>query len=323
MHTARGQWDVMSKRRPIPTVVADPSTPSPIKSRLQAVIGIRAFAVEALGLPNNASYRSYADVGRPYVVWNVFATPEFSVEPRQWCFPIAGCVAYRGYFNAQKAQDFATRLKRQGLDVSIGGVAAYSTLGHFADPVLNTMMHWNDVQLAAIVFHELTHQVVYVPGDSRFNEAFATVVEEEGVRRWLISEGREAELAAFLLRKHRYLEFSELLTATRDQLRVLYTSGLAADDMRQQKRLAFAELKERYQKLRTSWGEDTGFDSWFARDINNADLVAVATYQDCVPGLEELLRQKAGGDLQRFYTLTRELGRLPMAERHAQVCFRP
>ncbi len=176
---------IVSKRQPIEAVLSDPATPEKIRSRLEYVQAARDFASDELGLPDNDSYRSYADLGRPYVVWNVFAAPEFSVEPRRWCFPIAGCVVYRGYFNQESARNYARRMRRRGDDAAVGGVAAYSTLGHFKDPILNTMMGWSDAQLAATLFHELAHQVVYIPGDSEFNEAFATTVEEAGLDRWL------------------------------------------------------------------------------------------------------------------------------------------
>src|SRR5580704_17942963 len=230
----------MSKREPISRVVANPATPPALRTQLEAVSQIREFAIRDLKLPDNGSYRSYADVGRPYVVWNVFAAPEFSVDPKEWCYPIVGCVAYRGYFVEARAQRFAGELRRQGLDVTVVGVAAYSTLGHFDDPVLSTMMDWNDVELAAIIFHELTHQLLYVPNDSSFNEALATTVEEEGVRRWLRAQGRAADLADRLVQQERYLKVIDLLTATRTELRAIYASGMTPDQMREKKRAAFA-----------------------------------------------------------------------------------
>src|SRR6185295_11481548 len=168
MQAAGGQMEIASKREPIAEVLADSTTPPKLRTRLEYVAAARDFASVELGLPDNASYRSYADVGRPYVVWNVFATAEFSVEPKRWCFPIAGCVVYRGYFSEAGAENYARRLRFRGNDVEVGGVAAYSTLGHFRDPLLNTMMSWSDAQIAATLFHELAHQLVYVPGDSAF-----------------------------------------------------------------------------------------------------------------------------------------------------------
>ena len=211
MQAAGGQMEIASKREPISAVLKDPATPETLRTRLEYVAAARDFASRELGLPDNASYRSYADVGRPYVVWNVFATAEFSVEPRRWCFPISGCVVYRGYFNEARAQRYARRMRGQGADATVGGVAAYSTLGHFEDPVLNTMMGWSDAQLAATLFHELAHQVVYVPGDSEFNEAFATAVEEAGLERWLSVNGKSQELQAWRIQRRRGQEFIQLL----------------------------------------------------------------------------------------------------------------
>jgi len=187
MQAARGQLDVMSKREPIDKLIEAPDTPEELAARLRLVSEARQFAIDELLLPDNDSYRSYADLGRDYVVWNVFAAPEFSLDPKTWCFPIAGCVAYRGYFSEDAARRKADQLAEDGLDVAVGGVPAYSTLGRFDDPVLNTMMHWEDADLVATIFHELAHQVLYVKNDSAFNESFATTVEEIGIERWLTS----------------------------------------------------------------------------------------------------------------------------------------
>jgi predicted aminopeptidase len=272
-----------------------------------------------LGLPDNGSYRSYADVGRPYVVWNVVAAPEFAVDAKQWCYPVVGCVAYRGYFSEQRARRFAGRLRGEGLDVTVGGVAAYSTLGHFNDPVLNTMMNWNDVELAAIIFHELTHQFLYVRNDSSFNEALATTVEEEGVRRWLYAQGREADLADRLLQQEHYAAVINLLSATRAPLRAVYASGAAPGPMRQQKRAAFASLRSSFALLKAGWGGHAPFESWFSDDLNNAHLASIATYFTCVPGFERELKA-AGGDLTAFYARVREIAKLDQQKRDAVVC---
>ena len=194
LQSAHGHLAVMAKREPIAGVIDKPSTSARLRAQLRAVTAIRDFASHDLALPDNGSYRTYADVGRPYVVWNVVAAPEFSVDPKRWCYPVVGCVAYRGYFIEKRARRFARRLRGSGFDVAVGGVAAYSTLGHFDDPILNTMVGWNDIELASIIFHELTHQLLYVPNDASFNEALATTVEEEGVRRWLAQQGRDQDL---------------------------------------------------------------------------------------------------------------------------------
>jgi len=308
----------MSKREAIARVIADESTPPALRVRLEAVTSIRNFASRGLGLPDNGSYRSYADVGRPYVVWNVVAAPEFSVDAREWCFPVVGCVAYRGYFAQAKARSFADELRRQGLDVSVGGVAAYSTLGHFDDPILNTMIGWNDVELAAIVFHELTHQLLYVAGDTSFNEALATTVEEEGVRRWLRVQGRDADLAARERQQEHYLAVIDLLRRTRTQLRALYASDAGPATMRERKRETFDAMRAAYGKLKSGW-TDSPFESLFSGEMNNAHLASIANYYDCVPGFERELAA-AGGDLEAFYRRARYLARLGQEARDAAVC---
>ena len=319
LQSAEGQFTLMSKREPISTVIDAPSTPAKLRAQLKSVTAIRNFASHELGLPDNGSYRKYADIGRPYVVWNVVAAPEFSVEPKRWCFPIVGCVGYRGYFVEVKARKFAAGLHAEGYDVVVGGVAAYSTLGHFDDPILSTMVSWNDVELASIVFHELTHQLLYVRNDASFNEALATTVEEEGVRRWLESQGREKDLSDHLLQQKRYLEVIALMSTTRDKLRELYAAGLPPPLMRERKRETFEGLRESYAALRTQWGGHAPFDAWFAQDINNAHLASIATYFACVPGFERELKA-VGGNLPAFYRRVRELAKLDQARRDLLVC---
>jgi len=319
LQAACGQVRLMLERRPIARVIADPATPPPVARQLIAVAQIRDFATHTLDLPDNGSYRSYADVGREYVVWNVFAAPEFSVEPRQWCYPLVGCVAYRGYFKETAARAFAARLRRDGLDVEVGGVAAYSTLGHFDDPVLSTMLGWNDVELAAIVFHELTHQLLYVPGDTSFNEALATMVEHEGVRRWLIAQHRAADLDAYELEQQRYEDVVALIVSTRSQLATLYASDAPVGVKRERKRAAFAALRAQYAARRAQWGAHAPFEGWFGADLNNADLVSISTYEGCVPGFAREL-ERLHGDLPGFFAAVKRLAALPQAERDAAVC---
>jgi predicted aminopeptidase len=309
----------MSKRKPIARVIADPATSPEVRSQLEAVAQIREFATRRLGLPDNGSYRSYADVGRPYVVWNVVAAPEFSVDPKEWCYPIVGCVAYRGYFVERRARRFADGLRRRGLDVAVDGVAAYSTLGHFDDPILNTMLGWNDVELASIVFHELTHQMIYVPNDADFNEALAVTVEEEGVRRWLLSLGRDRDLERYRAYQERFAKVLALLTRTRDELRALYASGIDRESMRRRKAAIYAALDGSYHDLAQPWGGHAPFDAWFEGDINNANLASIATYYDCVPGFQREL-EAAGGDLGAFYARVRQLAKMDQRQRDALMC---
>jgi predicted aminopeptidase len=322
LQSAQGHLALMSKREPIPRVIDDPSTPAALRAQLKSVTAIRNFASRELGLPDNGSYRKYADIGRPYVVWNVVAAPEFSVDPKQWCFPIVGCVAYRGYFVEKRARRFAAGLHADGFDVVVGGVAAYSTLGHFDDPILSSMVSWNDVALASIIFHELTHQMLYVPNDASFNEALATTVEEEGVRRWLQQQGRDKDLAEHLLQQRRYLEVIALMTETRNQLRTLYASGLPPPLMRERKRETLEVLREAYTALKAQWGGHAAFDAWFAEDVNNAHLASIATYFTCVPGFERELKA-VGGNLPAFYVRVRELAKLDQRQRDALVCATP
>jgi len=319
VESAQGQLSLLSRREPIARVIERPTTAPALRAQLREVTSIRDFASRELGLPDNGSYRSYAEVGRPYVVWNVVAAPEFSVDAKQWCFPIVGCVAYRGYFVERRARAFAAKLRAQGFDVSVGGVAAYSTLGHFDDPILNTMVGWDDVELAAIVFHELTHQLLYVAGDAAFNEALATTVEEEGVRRWLLAQGRAADLTEHELEQAHYLEVIGLLRRGSDELRRLYASEVSPDRMRERKSAEFAALRADYARLKAQWNGRAPFDSWFKGELNNASLASIATYYDCVPGFQREL-EAAGGDLGIFYARVRELAKLDQASRDAAVC---
>lgn len=319
LQAAGGQMAVMSKRQPIARVIADPATEPKVRSQLQSVTAIREFASRELKLPDNGSYRQYADIHRDYVVWNVFAAPEFSLRPKQWCFPIAGCVAYRGYFKQKRALAYAKRLREQGFDVASGGVAAYSTLGHFDDPVLSTMLGWSDVQLASIIFHELTHQLLYVADDSAFNEALATLVEQEGVERWLQAQGRDRDLAAYREQHGRISQVVAMLIQTRTGLSALYAQPLAAHDMRLRKQQEFEALRSRFGAMKSHWNGPVPYEAWFAQPLNNAHLASVATYQVCVPGFARELRE-AGADLPRFYERARALAKLSVAQRQRLVC---
>jgi predicted aminopeptidase len=255
-------------------------------------------------------------------VWNVVAAPEFSVEPRKWCFPIVGCVAYRGYFSELKARAFAAGLRAHGFDVTIGGVPAYSTLGRIADPVLNTMLRYGDTDLAAIMFHELAHQVVYVAGDSVFNESFATVVEQVGLERWLKSRGHDAELASYTQRKQRQQQYVNLFKRYRDQLAAVYASGLAQEAMRARKSEILASLAAEMRQLEADQKAGPAYAGWLAEGLNNAQLASVATYYDCVPGFERML-DEARGKLPDFFTAVRRAAGRPRAERHSQLCAGP
>jgi predicted aminopeptidase len=323
MQAANGELGVLRQRVPIDKVLADPATPPELRAHLEQVRAARAFASRELLLPDNKSYRSYADIGRPYVVWNVVATPEFSMTPLHWCFPIAGCVAYRGYFHEARARAFANELAVQGYDVAVEGVPAYSTLGRFADPVLSSMLPYGDDELAATIFHELAHQLIYVRDDSAFNEAFATTVEEVGLEHWLVHQGQPGRIAEYRADQEHEQALVALFTQSRAELVALYASQRARADMRAAKAAILQRLGVAIQALeRREHLSYPLYEEWIARGLNNAQLASVATYFDCVPGFKRLL-DESGGDLARFYAAVRALAALPRLERHARVCSGP
>ena len=313
---ASGQWQLLRAREPVSKVIADPSRPQLLRDHLAQSQKARTFASEHLHLPDNQSYRLYADIGRPYVVWNVFATSEFSLSPENHCFPVAGCVAYRGYYTQGAARGEAALLKQRGMDVSIGGVEAYSTLGWFNDPIINSMMNWGDERLASLIFHELAHQRFYVKDDTEFNESYANFVEQEGTRQWRAARGlAPASLTSVKQRD----EFIQLILDTRQRLEKLYAQPLSADVMRRAKALEFERLRDHYRQLRDSrWGGDKRYDAWINQPMNNARLLPFGLYDQWVPAFAALFAQ-VGGDWVEFYTAVEKMGRLPMAQRKAAL----
>jgi predicted aminopeptidase len=316
---ARGQLQILNAREPIKRVLADPDTDPELRERLRQVSAAREFAWRELGLPDNKSYTSYADLERDFVVWSVVATAEFSVEPREWCFPFVGCVAYRGYFREKAAERFAARLRERGFDAIVGGVPAYSTLGKFNDPILNTMMAYGDDELASIMFHELSHQLVYIADDTAFNEAFAVTVEQEGLARWLKSRGREADLGKYLRRRERQAESLALVSRYRRELAQLYAAPIPVGEMRERKRTVFARLVAELRALAERHGTESTLAAELDGRPNNARLASIATYYECVPGFQRLLAERQY-DLPRFYDAVREIARLPREERRARLC---
>ena len=313
-----GHMEVMWLAEPIEERLHEAGTPAPLRQKLERVLTMREFASRELALPDNDSYRRYADLGRAFVVWNVFAAPEFSVTPIQSCFPFAGCVTYRGFYSEEAAQRHAAALAREGDDVYVGGVSAYSTLGWFSDPVLSTFIQYPEPEVARILFHELAHQEVYVKGDTVFNESFAATVEEEGLRRWLAREGTAAQREAYADSRRRRSEFAALVMKYRVRLDELYGRPLPAEEKREAKRRLFALMDEEYQGLKASWGGFTGFDRLFARGANNAFLASIASYTELVPAFRALLAQKQD-DLPAFYRAVRELAKLDKPEREARL----
>lgn len=305
--SAAGQVGLLAKRRKIEKVVRDDATPQHLRERLERIVEVRDFASEQLALPDNRSYRYWVELDREYVVWNVVATPELSIAARQWCFPVSGCVTYRGYFSEKGAERFAEKLRRQGDDVRVRGVAAYSTLGWFADPVLSSFAFWRDDLVAGLVFHELTHQRVYVKGDTVFNESLASSVEAEGVRRWLEGNDRQDLLAAWLQGQERRRRFVELVLESRESLAEIYSMDVADEQKRHLKAVEFDELRERYVRLRDSeWSGWSGYDSFFGPDLNNAALASVGAYEELVPAFDRMLAM-ADGDLESFFEAVDEV----------------
>ena len=315
---AWGQARVLAARRPLARVIADPRTAPALRARLELVQELRAFAAGELAMDRVSGFGDYAALGRDYVAWNVVATPEFSLDPLTWCFPVAGCVAYRGYFGRAAAEAEAARLSRAGHDTHVYGVAAYSTLGWFDDPVLDTWIGRSESALAALVFHELAHQLLYVPGDTAFSESFARVVEREGVRRWLARDGDEAALAAWREAQAVDAAFDALLAAARARLEALYVQPLAPAEMRARKAALFAELGADYERASRGWPAGLRFDAWMRAPLNNARLASVASYERWGPALARLLAEQ-DGELAAFYAAARALAALEPAAREARL----
>jgi len=326
----KGQYEIVAHQQRIEKVLADPQTPAPLKAKLQLVQSLRAFAEKDLKLPVDGHYQNYVDVHRPFVVWNVQAAPEFSLEPKAWWYPFVGSLEYRGYFSERGARRYAARLQPRGYDVYVGGVEAYSTLGWFRDPVLNTFISNPESDLAETLFHELGHQRVFASGDTDFNEAFATTVGQEGARRWLRAKGDKTACGEYLAQLRRTEQFAGLVMTTRERLRTLYGDERTEEgkvravkkehspppeQLRRQKQDLINRLQQEYAQLKAQWGGNAEYDQWFAGPVNNAQLNSVAAYYDLVPGFERLLGQN-GGDLAKFYEAAERLARQPKVERH-------
>jgi predicted aminopeptidase len=313
----RGQFDLLGRAEPIASVVDGASDPA-LKRKLERVVAIRNYASRELSLPDNLSYRRYAQLDRRFALWTVFAAPELSLKPLQWCFPIAGCVNYRGYFSEADARAEAAELAAAGDDVHVGGVPAYSTLGYFADPMLSTFIRYPDIEIARLIFHELAHQVVYAKDDTVFNESFAVSVEQEGLKRWLAAQNDPALSAQFAATQRLREGFRTLIDRTQHSLEALYASDASIADKRAGKAAAFARMRADYDALKREWGGYAAYDNWFAQGPNNASLAAVGLYTRKVPEFAGLLASE-GGDLPRFYARVKELARMSKGERDAAL----
>jgi predicted aminopeptidase len=325
----RGQYQIFAHQQLIEKLIADPQTPAKLRAQLQLVQDLRAFAKDQLKLPVDGHYRKYADVHREYVVWNVQAAPEFSLQPRTWWYPMVGSLEYRGYFSEKGARHYAAGIAKKGDDVYVDGVEAYSTLGWFKDPILNTFITRREPDLAEVIFHELGHQRVFARGDTDFNEAFATTVGQEGARRWLRASGKTNLLEKYESELRRNDQFVHLIMSTREQLEKVYGDTLDKDgkvkaaatppaspaELKQAKERVFADLRSNYQKLKESWGGYNGYDEWFSRELNNAQLNTIANYYDFLPAFERVLAMN-GNDMEKFYVEVERLSNMSKDERH-------
>jgi predicted aminopeptidase len=321
LQAIQGHLQVMQAAKPVTQWLDDGNTPGALKQRLALAQRLRAFSVTELHLPDNPSYHRYAELQRRAVVWNVVAAPPFSLTLNTWCFPVAGCVGYRGYFDEAQAKDESLRLQAQGLEVAVYGVPAYSTLGWMnwagGDPLLDTFIHYPEGELARMLFHELAHQVLYVQDDTAFNESFATAVERLATDQWLAAQGSDAARKEYARLQSRRLQFLSLVQTTRQGLSTLYAghSGGAAvtSELMASKLQLLENFRSRYAELKAQWGGYAGYDPWVAR-ANNASFGASAAYSDLVPAFEALF-QSEGRDWPRFYDAVKRLARLPKAER--------
>ena len=328
----RGEYQILAHRKSIDKLVANPKTPPRLREQLQLVQQLRAFAKNELKLPVDGNYEKYVDVRRKYVVWTVQAAPEFSLSAKTWRYPFVGSLAYRGYFSEKSARACGERLVKDRFDVYVDGVQAYSTLGWFKDPLLNTFIDTREPELAEVLFHELGHKRVFAKGDTDFNEAFATTVGEEGSHRWLRSKCDTKLLEQYDAALSREQQFVHLIMATRARLAKLYGEAVdengnvrpaqnpppPSEELRRQKQNVFDDLRRQYAEMKTQWGGYAGYDDWFAHDLNNAKLNTIANYYDYVPSFQRLLESN-GGDLERFYAAAERLSKEPMQQRHARL----
>ena len=328
----KGQYQILAHQQPVGPLIADPETPPRLREQLELLQKLRGFAARELKLPVDGHYRKYTDLHRPYVVWNVQAARRFSLQPYTWWYPFVGSLEYRGYFSEADARDYASRLQAKGYEVYVDGVEAYSTLGWFKDPVLNTFIYRQPSELAEVIFHELGHQRVFAHGDTDFNEAFATTVGQEGARRWLRAEGDTNNSTAYIVALRRNDQFVHLIMAARARLEKIYGDTRDKDgrikaasmppappaQLQEQKQRVFDDLRDEYARFKIRWNSFSGYDAWFTRELNNAQLNTIANYYDYVPGFERLLELN-GGNMEKFYAAAERLSKISTEERHQRL----
>ena len=316
-HLAAGQYRIIADRQPIREMIADPATDESLRRSLKQVQAIRAFAEKEMKLPAERQFLYYVDHGRPQAVWNVYAAPELSMRPKTWCFPIAGCTVYKGFFDFGKASALADELRSEGYDVHVSGTGGYSTLGWFSDPIFRNILERGEIAVAAYIFHELAHNRIYIRGDTRFNEGFAVAVEQEGVRRWLKHTGRMDRFDEFVERQRRRAVFTGLVRDTRTGLSALFTQAgedESPDEIRRRKAAIFEQMQMQYLDLKTAWHGYEGYDWYFGIPLNNARLIPIGAYYDHAPGFTAMIRA-ADGNMEAFYEAVETLSRKPRPER--------
>jgi predicted aminopeptidase len=317
---AHGQWQLLSSRQPVGDLLASPQTDPALKQRLELINEVRDFAREKIDLPVGENFATYVDVGRPYVIWNVFAAPELSIKPMTWCYPIAGCVSYRGYFAESAANDKARQLSEQGYDVYVGGVRAFSTLGWFDDSILSTYAMQSEASLAGLIFHELAHQVVYVEDDTAFNESFAQSVEQLALQQYFGSRAadptRARAFATYMANQSREQAFTTMLLKARTSLHDVYSSGKDDAERRAGKQRVLAQLAVDYEQLKLQWNGDARYDQWM-KTVNNAKLATIADYHQWTGAFRNLRRQNS--TWQQFYEAAKALAALTKDERQQRL----
>lgn len=313
-HAAGGQLEVIGAREPVSEVIANPATDEKVRRQLELIQRARQFAIDELKLPDSDTFRDYADLKRPWVLWNVFATPELSLQAKQWCYPFIGCHGYRVYFAEDYAKTVASELEQAGMDVYIAHSPAYSTKGWFADPIYNPMLRYDDLTLVGILFHELAHERVYIINDSELNESFATIVQNEGIRRWLAQAENSAVYADYQRDQQRDDDFVKMVLEHREALQKLYDSVLPEEDKRAAKKKIFIDLKKNYALLKQTWGGYSGYDNWFEKPLNNARLAPIGTYHNAAPFFKTLL-ERQHYNLEVFYREVEKIAGLPAEQR--------
>ncbi len=310
-----GHMEMVNNTQETNEILQDKKVSEETKRKLKLVQGAKQFAFQELKLPQNDSYSEYVDLKREYVLWNVVAAPELSLNAYQSCFLIVGCMNYRGFFIKDSAEKFAEKLRAQGYDTAINGVAAYSTLGWFDDPVINTMMRWRDTQLVGLIFHELTHQKIYIDDDTTFNESLAVMVQHEGIIRWLSQAADQDAIEKYKKFRWRRKGFLKLVRDTHNELKQMYDSPIADNLKREKKRNIFEKLLTNYASLKEVWGGYRGYDKWFSSDLNNGKLSLVSTYNYYVAGFNRILKEKCQNNIDCFYREVENLSQRTAAER--------